>query len=163
MMQTPRATVPDRPWHTHFTIDTINTVLQRTFLHPFVAWMLPLCLRAQVTPWHYLEMKIAIAYASLITLYWIFTVFDKRIAYGIPRDIDLEEEVVVITGGTNGLGLLIAEVYGMRGANVAVLDTEELEHAEDKGISFYKCDVSDKAQVEKAAKEIEKEVLHHIS
>lgn len=155
---TPRAPVADRPWQSYITVDTINTVLQRTILHPFIAWMIPLSLRAQYTPWHFLEMKISIAYATLLTFYWIFTVFDKRIAYGIPRDVDLEEEVIVITGGASGLGLLIAEVYGMRGANVAVLDVEEVENAEDKGIQSYKCDVGSKDQVEEAARQIEQDL-----
>jgi NAD(P)-dependent dehydrogenase (short-subunit alcohol dehydrogenase family) len=72
--------------------------------------------------------------------------------------VDLSEEVIVITGGASGLGLLIAEVYGMRGATVAVLDVKELESGEARGVSAYKCDVGDKEQLARVAVEIERDV-----
>lgn len=65
---------------------------------------------------------------------------------------------MVITGGSSGLGLLIAETYGMRGVSVAVLDVREPEGGEARNVSFYKCDVGDKKQVEAAAKEIERDL-----
>lgn len=64
----------------------------------------------------------------------------------------------MITGGASGLGLLIAEVYGMRGATVAVLDVKELESGEARGVTAYKCDVGDREQVAKVAVEIERDV-----
>lgn len=64
----------------------------------------------------------------------------------------------MITGGASGLGLLIAEVYGMRGASVAVLDVKELESGESRGVYVYKCDVGDQKQIAKAAIEIERDV-----
>lgn len=76
----------------------------------------------------------------------------------MPREVDLSEEVIVITGGASGLGLLIAEVYGMRGATVAVLDVNEMENTEARGVTYYKCDVGDKEQVVKVAAEIEIDV-----
>lgn len=81
-----------------------------------------------------------------------------KIAYGMHREVDLTEEVIVITGGAGGLGLLIAEVYGMRGATVAVLDIADLESTEARGITYYKCDVRDKAQIARVAAEIERDV-----
>ena len=72
--------------------------------------------------------------------------------------MDLSEEVIVITGGASGLGLLIAEVYGMRGATVAVLDVKDLESGDARGVSHYRCNVGDKDQVAKAAIDIERDV-----
>jgi NAD(P)-dependent dehydrogenase (short-subunit alcohol dehydrogenase family) len=86
-------------------------------------------------------------------------VINDRLAFGLPREVDLSEEVIVITGGASGLGLLIAEVYGMRGATVAVLDVEEMENGEARGVTYYKCDVTDKDQVARVAAEIERDVL----
>jgi len=68
------------------------------------------------------------------------------------------EEVVVITGGASGLGLLIAEVYGMRGVTVAVLDVREPEGGEARNVEFYKCDVGDRKQIEAVAKDIERDL-----
>ncbi len=145
-------------WAQPLSIDLFLKVLNVTFLHPFVAWMVPLCMRAQAMPWHHTAIQLAIGYASFITLLYFLNVLNKQIAYSKPRTVDLSEEVIVITGGASGLGLLIAEVYGMRGATVAVLDIEELESGEARGVTYYKCDVGDKEQVARTMSQIEKEV-----
>lgn len=145
-------------WAKPLSIDLFLKVLNVTFLHPFVAWMLPLCMRAQAMSWQHPAMQIVIGYASCITTLFFLNVLSRQIAYSKPRTVDFSEEVIVITGGASGLGLLIAEVYGMRGATVAVLDVKELESGEARGVSMYKCDVGDKEQVAKAAIEIERDV-----
>ncbi|KAF2465451.1 short chain dehydrogenase/reductase [Lindgomyces ingoldianus] len=147
---------PDEPWYHHLTIDLIWKVLGYTVFHPWVAWVIVLCLRAQVTPYQSLEMQIAIVWAFLTTGRAIFGIINAKLAYGNAREVDLSEEVIVITGGVGGLGALIAEVYGMRNANVAVLDTKkvDLEEAEEKGVVYYECDVGDAQQVDEAVKEI---------
>lgn len=115
---------PDEPWHHYMSIDLIWYVLGYTIFHPFVAWVLVLCLRAQYTAYGAPEMLIAFSWALLMTLIGIFNIFSDRIAFGAHREVDLEEEVIVITGGVEGLGGLLAETYGMRNANIAVLDTK---------------------------------------
>ncbi|KAF2678242.1 short chain dehydrogenase/reductase [Lentithecium fluviatile CBS 122367] len=147
---------PDEPWHHYLTVDLIWYVLGYTLFHPFVSCVLVLCLRAQYTPWHAPEMRVAIAWAMLMTAVGIFGVFSDRVAYGRPREVDLSEEVIVITGGVEGLGGLLAETYGMRNANVAVLDTKKVDYdeAEEKGVLYYECDVSNAKQVEAVAAEI---------
>ncbi len=147
---------PDEPWYHYFTIDVIWYVLGYSVFHPFVSWVLVLCLRAQYTPYENLEMRIAMAWAIFVTAFGIFGLISDRIAFGPPREVDLSEEVIVITGGVEGLGGLLAETYGMRSANVAVLDTKKVDEdeAEEKGIVYYQCDVSDAKQVEAAATKI---------
>lgn len=103
-------------------------------------------------------MVVSIAWATFVTFLWMGNVISHKIAYGMHREVDLTEEVIVITGGASGLGLLIAEVYGMRGAAVAVLDVAELESTEARGITYYKCDVRDKAQIARVATEIERDL-----
>jgi NADPH:quinone reductase-like Zn-dependent oxidoreductase len=145
-------------WAQPLSIDLLLKVLNVTFLHPFVAWMVPLCMRAQAMAWDHTAMHVALAYASSLTLLFFLNTLNKQIAYSKPRTVDLSEEVIVITGGASGLGLLIAEVYGMRGATVAVLDVQDLESGEARGVTTYKCDVGDNAQVVRVAAQIEKEV-----
>ncbi len=158
MSYQPRSQEPG--WAQPLSIDLLLKVLNVTFLHPFVAWMIPLCMRAQAMQWTHPAIQIAIGYASFLTLLYFLNVLNKQIAYSKPRKVDLGEEVIVITGGASGLGLLIAEVYGMRGATVAVLDVQELESGEARGVTAYKCDVGDKEQVACVAAQIEKEVRH---
>ena len=147
-------------WAKPLSIDLILKVLNVTFLHPFVAWMVPLCMRAQAMTWTATAMQVAIGYASLLTALYFLGVLNRQIAYSKPRKVDFSEEVIVVTGGASGLGLLIAEVYGMRGATVAVLDVKDLEAGEARGVSVYKCDVGDKEQVAKVAVEIERDVSY---
>ncbi len=148
----------EQPWFYQVNLESLVRVGRRTILHPFVMWMIPLCLRAQLTPYSHPSFIISVAYATFITIAWIAWSIDQRVAYGLAREVDLAEEVIVITGGSSGLGQLIAEVYGMRGAAVAVLDVEPMEGSEAKGVQFYECDVGDSQQVEQVAKKIEKEV-----
>jgi hypothetical protein len=151
---------PDEPWYRYLNIDLIINVLSYTLFHPWTCCILVLCLRAQHTPWENTEMRIAIAWAILMCGIGIFNIFSDRIAYGRPREVELGEEVIVITGGVDGLGGLLAEAYGMRGANVAVLDTKKVsdDEAEEKNVLYYECDVGDAEQVEAVAKEIVEDV-----
>ncbi|KAK1254313.1 hypothetical protein MKX08_008308 [Trichoderma sp. CBMAI-0020] len=145
-------------WFAPLSVDLLLKVLNITIFHPFICWLIPLCLRAQTTKWEAPPMVAAFAWAIFISLCWIAAAINQYVAHGPPREVDLSEEVIVVTGGASGLGMLIAEVYGMRGASVAVLDVNQMEHTEARGVTYYKCDVSDKAQVAKAAVEIEKDL-----
>ena len=151
---------PDEPWHHYLTIDLIWYVFGYTIFHPFVSWVVVLCLRAQYTPYGNLEMRLATAWAILMSIIGIFGLLSDRIAFGPPREVDLAEEVIVVTGGVEGLGALLAETYGMRNANIAVLDTKKVddEVSENTGVLYYECDVSDAKQVEAAAAQIVEDV-----
>ena len=158
-MSTPFTTPPQRDsWFAPLSIDLLVKVLRTSFFHPFIAWVVPLCFRAQNMHYDAPPMLVSIAWAAFISFCWIFNTINSRLAFGLPREVDLSEEVIVITGGASGLGLLVAEVYGMRGATVAVLDVKEMENGEARGVTYYKCDVTDKEQVARVAGEIEKEV-----
>lgn len=158
---------PDEPWYRYVTIDLVFYVFSYTIFHPWTSWILVLCLRAQLTPYENIEMRIAMVWAFLMSAIGIFNIFSDRIAFGNPREVDLSEEVIVITGGVDGLGGLLAETYGMRNANIAVLDTKKIgeDEAEEKGVLYYECDVGDAEQVEAVTKEIVEDVreLYHSS
>jgi NAD(P)-dependent dehydrogenase (short-subunit alcohol dehydrogenase family) len=72
------------------------------------------------------------------------------------REMDLEGRVVIITGGSRGLGFLLAREFLRQGAKVAICarDDEELFSAEREleahggEVLAYRCDVSDPSQVE---------------
>lgn len=151
---------PDQPWHHYLSIDIIWYVLGYTLFHPFVSWVVVLCLRAQYTAYGAPEMRIAVAWSILMSAIGIFGIISEQIAFGSPREVDLAEEVIVITGGVEGLGGLLAETYGMRNANIAVLDTKKVDpdEAEEKGVLYYQCDVGDAKQVEAAAAKIVEDV-----
>ncbi|KAK3721778.1 hypothetical protein LTR37_002943 [Vermiconidia calcicola] len=158
------ALATEKTWYQHLTIDLIIHILNRSIFHPYIAWLIPLCLRAVATQYDAPEFIAACVWASLVTLWKVFDIVNKRIAYGVPREVDWDEEVVVITGGANGLGKILAEMYGMRGASVAVLDIHKPEKESEglAGVRFYACDVGDAAAVEEAKNEIEKDVCSNL-
>lgn len=160
---TPAST--EKPWYQYLTVDLIASVLNRSIFHPYICWLIPLCLRAVVTRYEAPEFIASWVWASLVTFWAILGVFNKRLAYGVPRDVVWDDEVVVITGGANGLGKIIAEMYGMRGASVAVLDVKKPEKESEglAGVTFYTCDVGDPTAIEKVKAEIEKDVRRHQS
>ena len=72
--------------------------------------------------------------------------------------------VVLITGGSRGLGLVLAREFARRGARLALCarDPEELERAraelERRGASVFVqvCDVAERSQIERAVRETER-------
>ncbi|KAI9791192.1 MAG: hypothetical protein M1816_004184 [Peltula sp. TS41687] len=155
-MSLPSSPTQEKPWHAQITIDLLARVLQTSLFHPFIASLIPLCLRARAAPYTDPWMRFSIGYAVLICAAWLLGSLNRRIAYGSARKVDLAKEVIVITGGASGLGLLIAEVYGMRGASVAVLDVRGMdEEGRESGVEFYTCDVGDREQVAAVARRIE--------
>lgn len=162
---TPRPETKNHEFKDHYptlTLDLLLTVLSHTILHPWVAWIGVLCLRAQVTPYTDRAFVLAAGYAAILTAFFLARIVNQRVAYGNPRTVDLGEEVVVITGGASGLGLLIARIYGMRGVSVAVLDVKEVGEIEGweetSGVEYYQCDTGNRTEVEGTARRIEKEV-----
>jgi FlaA1/EpsC-like NDP-sugar epimerase len=151
----------DDAWLAPLSIDMFVRVAMTTVFHPFITALVPLCLRARTYPWSSTAMVASIIWAIIISVCWTVALINRRIAYGARREVDLSEEVIVITGGAGGLGSLLAEVYGMRGASVAVLDVVDASDEQARGVSYYKCDVSDQEALSKAAAQIEKDVSKH--
>ena len=103
------------------------------------------------------------SYATALTVLSIARNINHRAAHGVPRTVDFEHEVVVITGGASGLGLLIAQMYSMRGASVAVLDIKDVpENSHDEvfgeDILYITCDVAERDALEVAKQRILQEV-----
>ena len=136
------------PWHSLLTLDLLLHVLSVTIFHPFLAALIPLCLRAIATPYNSLSFILTAAFAICVSLYRVLDDVNKRIAYGAPREINWEDEVVVITGGGGGLGGCLAEIFALRGVEVAVLDIAE-DGKEKEGMSPYRCDIGNYEELER--------------
>ncbi|KAI9891984.1 MAG: hypothetical protein M1814_002179 [Vezdaea aestivalis] len=138
-------TAPQSHWQDHLSIDTLLAAAHKSILHPFVAWMIPLGLRALTTPYSHPTMRASVLWATIVSVFVLLGMLDQRIAGGKPRVVRLDEELVVVTGGASGLGALLVEIYALRGASIAVLDLAVEEGRGDT--RFYKCDVGDAQQV----------------
>lgn len=79
------------------------------------------------------------------------------------REIDFNEKVVLITGGSRGLGLVLAREFAKEGAKIAICarDAAELERAridlESRGAEVFDavCDVRNQKQVEQLIEDVE--------
>lgn len=156
----------ETPWHSHITIDLLYLILSRSIFHPFIAWLIPLCLRAVDRPFSDPHVTYTCIYASIVTLVSLLQKLDQRFAYGAPRTVNWDTEVVVVTGGASGLGKILVETWAMRGVSVAVLDVrlpsnEEIEGNEaldTDNVQWYRCDVASAQDVERAREMIERDV-----
>lgn len=95
-------------------------------------------------------------------LAFVASALDKGAAWvarrGRARSVDLSGDVVLITGGSRGLGLCLAREYAQRGAKLVLLarSAEELERArfdlESQGaeVVAIPCDVADELDVAEA-------------
>lgn len=149
------------PQPTRFTIDFILTVLSKSLFNPFLAWILVLCLRAHVTPQSDPAWIATVSYACVLTVVFIARGINERVAHGTPRTVD-DREVVLVTGGASGLGLLIAQIYAMRGTRVAVLDIKEIDEDVSEvfgdDVLYIACDVGDRGALEGAKEKISETV-----
>ena len=148
-----------RSWSSDLTIDLLFKVLNNSIFHPFVASLIPLCLRAAEVPYSADVFRYSVYYAIFICILHVLEPINRRIAYGPPRRVDLEEEVLVITGGASGLGRCLAEIYALRGSAVAVIDIQDAEAGNRiEGVRYYQCDVGDVSAVANAWAKITEEV-----
>ncbi|KAK7705992.1 hypothetical protein SLS57_009909 [Botryosphaeria dothidea] len=56
----PQAPRKPKPWHAHVTLDLLADIANRSILHPFIACLIPLCLRAVGTPATWLRFQVAV-------------------------------------------------------------------------------------------------------
>jgi hypothetical protein len=151
----PATRSPSQSWYASLSIDLFLRVLNNSIFHPFVASLIPLCLRAGEVPYSAPVFKNTVCWAIFVCIVHILLPINERIAYGKPRELD-DEEVVVITGGACGLGKCIAELYALKGGTVAVIDVEAEDRIE--GVNYYTCDVGDAGAVNSVWERITKEV-----
>ena len=150
----------DTAWYNYFTLDVVVRVLNNSVFHPFVCCVMVLSLRGGLeVPWDDFWLQMTLGWTIFVSILSLVEPISSRIAYGTTREVDLEEEVIVITGGASGLGRCIAEIYALRGASVAVLDSKDPGNNNAvEGVSYHQIDITDDTAVKKAWEAIKEEV-----
>ncbi|KAL2782484.1 hypothetical protein BJX62DRAFT_166279 [Aspergillus germanicus] len=131
-----------------FTADVVGKLLQRTILSPWKT--LPLLLLAHYTskgqetalanPKALQALKIL---TSLAVLRRINAYLNQRaLNNGVADRYDWNREVVVLTGGSNGIGRQVANLLGAKGIKVAILDIAPPKEALPSTVRFHKCDIT---------------------
>ncbi|KAL9619074.1 MAG: hypothetical protein Q9160_006250 [Pyrenula sp. 1 TL-2023] len=162
---------PPKSFLSQVTLDHIARVLRNSIFHPFITLLLPLCLKAQATPYSHPAFISTSIWAILVSAYHILASINSRVADGPPREFDWEDQIVVVTGGASGLGRLFVEVLALKRVEIAVLDIKSKEEADWKNdkeeeeewgedVKWYQCDVGDTKQVEDVVKRIKEDVCN---
>ncbi|CAG8981816.1 hypothetical protein HYALB_00013845 [Hymenoscyphus albidus] len=113
--------------------------------------------------------RIAPSLFSLKTLNWLWGstvlyhvngILSHKAVNGWKRAVwNAENEIVVVTGGSGGIGKLVVKGFLEKGCKVIILDLTESEDIKaGPNLSFFKADVSSLEDVKEAAAKIRKEI-----
>ena len=155
------------PWYQFLSIDLILRVAKTTVLNPILCWLYPLALRAQAFHWHMAPLQYGIAFALTVDFFWLLAMLNAKARNGgfsrgenhHVQETDEVDDVVVVTGGSSGLGQIIAEMFALKGISVAVLDVKKPQLEGNYALEYYECDVSDPEAVRRVAEQITEDVL----
>ncbi|OJJ42190.1 hypothetical protein ASPZODRAFT_125899 [Penicilliopsis zonata CBS 506.65] len=75
-----------------------------------------------------------------------------------PASFDWNKEIVVITGGSNGIGAATARLLAGRKTTVVILDILPLSFDPPENLHYYRCDITQYADLQAAAEIIRREV-----
>jgi len=139
-------------------LDLVLKVAAHTIFSPFFTFFVPLIYKGVGSPWTEPTVYLSSAWCLLMSAIWLSRfIANKWRNAGTPGRLDWGEQVIVITGGSSGIGALLANTLALRQCTVAVLDIHPIE-TDNYNITYYKCDVSDWKQVESVSKQIQEEL-----
>ncbi|KAF0559073.1 NADP-binding protein [Gigaspora margarita] len=142
-----------------FSIDFFIRILNVSLFHPSFAILFLVIIYVQGYGISQPEFLFASVYSFIVCFFWLLSYLSIKSRNGWKTcRLDWDDEVVVITGGSSGLGSLLAETLA-RNVTVIVLDIKppEVEH---DNIIYFECDVSKFEDVQRVAKEIIDEAGH---
>lgn len=124
------------------TGDTLGRLLKLTALNPLIT--LPLFLAGKytfdgglfaanhATAWKHLKTLLVLGLADKVSA-WL----DNAVSNNWSNDTYVwSQEVVVVTGGSDGIGKIVVQLLAERGVKVAVLDVQELTYTRETPFAF---------------------------
>ncbi|KAF9503765.1 hypothetical protein BS47DRAFT_1374453 [Hydnum rufescens UP504] len=146
-------------------IDLVVKVLNNTAFSPFFTFFIPVLYWSQNQSWSAPTVFWSTAWFLLVCIFsllkltsnlWrnggnIFSPYERRLSW--------EDQIVLITGGSSGVGELLANTLAVRHVTVVVLDLNPIV-TENYNVNFFQCDVSKWEEVEAVSKRIVEEIGH---
>jgi NAD(P)-dependent dehydrogenase (short-subunit alcohol dehydrogenase family) len=161
-MESTRRQEDGEPIFDDFNIDLVVQVMANTVFSPFFIFFIPIFYLFQGNGRHDPMVIYPGIYLILISSFWFFKWYSKlhrnqgKLLWG-PAPLDWSEQIVIITGGSSGIGELLANTLAARSVSVVVLDINPIQ-TENYNISYYKCDVSKWEEVEAVSKRVIEEI-----
>jgi len=145
-------------------VDLIVKVLKHTIFGPFFMFLVPTLFVFQGYSIRDPVVITPIVWLFLISVFWTVRWLsllyrNQASLFFSPPPLDWGDQIVVITGGSSGIGELLANTLAVRSVTVVVLDLKPIV-TENYNITYYKCDVSKWEEVEAVAKQVVEEVGH---
>jgi len=147
-----------------FDIDLVVKVLANTAFSPFFTCLIPVFIFFQGEPHTSPAVVSTFCYFVAVSLFWLLKWYsllyrNQGSLLFRPQALDWGEQIVVITGGSSGIGELVANTLAVRNVTVVVLDVKPIV-TENYNITYYECDVSKWEEVERVSKIVIDEIGH---
>ncbi|KAF7550935.1 hypothetical protein G7Z17_g5383 [Cylindrodendrum hubeiense] len=112
-----------------------------------------------------LQNSPALAVTLLVILpisiaYTVNGILNRRVQGGLISDDlwDWTKEIILITGGSGGMGKLIVQEFAQRNIKVVILDLSPPNEPLPTGVFFYKADITSPEAVHKVAEEVRHDI-----
>ncbi|KAI5282875.1 hypothetical protein KEM54_002518 [Ascosphaera aggregata] len=85
----------------------------------------------------------------------VHALFNQALLNNFKRDKYVwEQEIAIVTGGSDGIGARVSRILAEKGVKVAVLDVKAPTYTTGPNIRYFKCDVASKDDINIAAKDL---------
>ncbi|KAJ7044586.1 retinal short-chain dehydrogenase/reductase [Mycena alexandri] len=143
-------------------IDLFVKVFAGTAFSPFFVMLIPTFYVFQGAKITDPIVVISSVYYVFVSLFWAIKWLSRLYSnqgnlFYAPKPFEWSDQVVVITGGSSGVGELLANTLAVKSVTVVVLDVKPIQ-TQNYNIRYYKCDVSKWEEVEAVSKKIVEEV-----
>ncbi|KAJ7094538.1 retinal short-chain dehydrogenase/reductase [Mycena belliarum] len=162
MQEAEEYTADGSPIFDSLDIDLFVKVFANTAFSPFFVMLIPtfyIFQGAKLTDPIVVGSAIYYVFVSLFWLVkWVSRLYSNQGSlFYAPRPFEWSDQIVVITGGSSGVGELLANTLAVKSVSVVVLDVKPIQ-TQNYNIAYYKCDVSKWEEVEAVSKKIIEEI-----
>lgn len=147
-----------------FVADPLGRLLKKTVLNP--ALTIPLLLLAKYTAFGqqfaYSHRRTLRSFNILVywgLLRWLNNFLNRRaLSNGVSDKYDWSKEVVVVTGGSDGIGKEVVKLLAASKVKVAVLDVQPLTYEAPPSAKYFQCDIASSSAIARVASEVRSEI-----